>query len=451
MKHILILDDEKNICVSLAYALEDSYRVTWALEPGEGLELISAGGTDLVLLDLKLGRHDGLKVLKEIKARERKLPVIMMTGYGSIDSSVEAIKAGAFHYVSKPVVLEELKNLIIKALNQAGLSRRVEELSRQIGEKQETVPIIGSSPAIQRVLTMVDKVKDIDSNILILGESGTGKDLVAQAIHYRGQRREYRYEAVNCSAIPVNLLESEFFGHKKGAFTGADRDRQGKFEICHKGTLFLDEIGDMDPMIQAKLLRVMQDKAITPLGTNKMIQADVRLIAATNRDLRQAVEQGTFREDLFYRLNVITIEVPPLRRRSEDIPLLLRYFLQKYNRQFNKEVVGARREVLRLLEEYDFPGNVRELENIVERAVAFAEGPLLSLEDLPELEKSGEHERGAKAACRLAGRSLTDIEEQAIMDTLSLTRFNRKRAAELLGITERTLRNKLLQYHRDKI
>lgn len=446
MKNVLIIDDEKNICISLSYALEDEYKTHWTSEPSSGFELLKSQPIDLVLLDLKLGPHDGIQVLKEIKAKYPKLPVIIMTGFGSIDSSVDAIKAGAYHYVSKPLVMDELKNLMSKALEYAGLSKQVDQLSQLIKTQNGSYQIIGKSPAMQQVFSMIDKVKDINSNILILGESGTGKDLVARAIHYSSHRNKMHYEAINCPSIPVNLLESEFFGHKKGAFTGADSDRKGKFELCHRGTLFLDEIGDMDLTIQGKLLRVLQNKVITPVGSNQEISVDVRLIAATNKDLRKSVEQGLFREDLYYRLNVITIDMPPLRRRKEDIPLLLQYFIKKYNKQFDKNFSGAHSEVVRALESYEFPGNVRELENIVERAIALSEGPMIELNDLPDLQHNNPAVPLSETAKNLAGRTLAEIEREAIMETLALTNNNRKKAAALLGITERTLRNKLDLY-----
>lgn len=454
MSNILIIDDEKNICVSLSYALEDEHKVHWVLTPDEAFHYLENQPADLVLLDLKLGCHDGIQVLKQLKHRHSHIPVIIMTGFGSIDSSVEAVKAGAYHYVSKPIVMDELKNLMGHALENAGLNKQVAHLNQLLKAQNGSSEIIGKSAAMEPVFTMIDKVKNINSTILILGESGTGKDLVAKAIHYSSNRQKYHYEAVNCTAIPFNLLESEFFGHKKGAFTGADSDRKGKFELCHKGTLFLDEIGDMDLSLQAKLLRVMQDKAITPVGSNQSVLVDVRLIAATNKDLKKAVEQGAFREDLYYRLDVITIKVPPLRQRKEDIPLLLQYFIKKYNQQFGKQVTGAHRDVLFLLERYDFPGNVRELENIAERAVALSEGPVLTLADLPPLEANAaaatapsDSAAGSLPQGALAGRRLDDIERQAILDTLRSTAGSRKKAAALLGITERTLRNKLKEYH----
>lgn len=442
MHKVLILDDEKNICVSLCYALEDNYEISWFQEPKEAMKLLQAQPMDLMLLDLKLGRYDGIQVLKEIKAVYPDLPVIIMTGYGSIESSVDAVKAGAYHYVSKPIAMDDLKNLMSKALEHAKLSKQVIELNRRLATQDATKEMIGKSSAMESLHKMIDKVKNINSNVLIYGESGTGKEMAARAIHFGSDRREQRFEAVNCSAIPLNLLESEFFGHKKGAFTGADSDRKGKFEICHKGTLFLDEIGEMDLSIQAKLLRVLEDKVITPVGSNQSIHVDVRLIAATNRDLKKAVADGQFREDLYYRLNVISIEMPPLRQRKEDIPLLVQYFITKYSKRFGKQVTGARHEVIRFLESYDFPGNVRELENIIERAVVFSESLLITMEDMPQLHFS-RSSKDDPSALRLGGKTLAEIEREAILDTLKVTGQNRKRAAGLLGITERTLRNKL--------
>lgn len=443
MRRILIIDDEKNICVSLSYALEDRYEVVWTQSPGEGLAILQEQPVDLVLLDLKLGSYNGIEVLKQIKGQMPALPVIMMTGFGSIDSSVEAIKAGAYHYVAKPIAMEELRHLIQKALEHGGLRRQVRELHRRLNSPLAPAQMVGRAPAMEALFRLIDKVKNINSNILVLGESGSGKELVARAIHENSQRKNKPFEAVNCSAIPLSLLESEFFGHKKGAFTGAEADRKGKFEICHEGTLFLDEIGEMDLGIQAKLLRVIQDQEVTPVGSNQKIQVDVRLIAATNRDLKKGVEEGTFREDLYYRLNVITLEVPPLRQRKEDLPVLIQYFIGKYNERFDKDVKGIRPEAMRQLENYDFPGNVRELENLIERGVALTDQAYVGLEDLPELIPLA---KDGKEGLNLAGHPLAWLEKQAILQTLQTTGGHRRKAAALLGITERTLRNKLELY-----
>lgn len=446
MRQILIIDDEKNICVSLTFALEDYYKVKWVHDPGEGLEFLEQQSVDLVLLDLMIGQYNGIEVLKEIKKFKPEVPVIIMTGFGSIKSSVEAVKAGAYHYISKPIEMDELLNLMDKALEHAGLSRKVQELNRQLEAQKSPLDMIGKAAVMRELFRMIDKVKDINSNVLILGESGTGKEMVARAIHYGSCRKDYHFEAINCSAIPVNLLESEFFGHRKGAFTGADTDHKGKFEFCHKGTLFLDEIGDMDQAIQAKLLRVIQDKEITPVGTNQKINVDVRVIAATNKDLKKAVEEGRFREDLYYRLNVITIIVPPLRERKEDIPFLVQHFIQKYNERFNKQISGIDSLAMRTLERYRFKGNIRELENIIERGVALSDGKMITLADLPELDWDEGRDPGFRKM-EIEGKTLEQIEKEAIMTALRIAHNNRTKAAAMLGITDRTLRNKLERYN----
>ena len=445
MDKILIIDDDKPICVTLAYALEDLYSVKWTQDGAAGVGMVRAEPPDLVLLDLRVGRYNGIDLLKELKALRPTLPVIIMTGYSSIKSSVEALKAGAFHYITKPIEMDELLNLIAKALEHVHLSRQVKDLNHQLNARRAQESIIGNSPAIRDVLKLVDKVKDINSTVLITGESGTGKEMIARAIHYSSARAAGPFEAVNCSAIPLSLLESEFFGHKRGAFTGADQDRKGKFELCEGGTLFLDEIGDMDIAVQAKLLRVLQEKELSPVGSNERIRVNVRLIAATNKDLQKAMEEGTFREDLYYRLSVITLRSPALRHRREDIPLLIQHFISKYNAEFNKEIKGVEAEALRAIERAPLRGNVRELENLIVRGIALAEGPLIRLADLPDFSPVSPD----RVPPGLAGRRLEDIEQEAILETLSFTGNNRTQAARLLGITDRTLRNKLERYRLD--
>lgn len=307
LNKILIIDDEKSICTSLEFALEDDYIVMSCQNPIDGLEIIKNEDIDLVLLDLKIGEFDGISTLRKIKKINNNIVVIIMTAYGSIKSSVDAMKAGAYYYITKPIDIEELKLLILKALDYVNLSNQVKRLNDQLNKRYGVEGIIGKSKKMQEVFELIKKVKDIDSNILITGESGTGKELVAKAIHYQGRRRNNCFEVVNCAAIPSQLLESELFGYEKGAFTGAVHNKKGKFQMAEKGTIFLDEIGEMDLALQSKLLRVLQEKEITPLGSNKKQKIDVRIIAATNKNLEKAIEEGNFREDLFYRLNVITI------------------------------------------------------------------------------------------------------------------------------------------------
>ncbi|MEL7623374.1 MAG: sigma-54 dependent transcriptional regulator [Clostridiales bacterium] len=442
MDNLFIIDDDKHICVTLSLALDKLYSIRWSQDAQEGLAMIKEEPPDLVLLDLRIGRHNGIEVLKQILEIYPSLPVIIMTGYSSIKSSVEALKAGAFHYIAKPIEMDELRNLIAKALEHIHLQNQVKDLNCRLNAQKVQAAIIGNSPVIKDLLKLIDKIKDINTTVLITGESGTGKEIIARTIHYSSNRSNGPFEAVNCSAIPIPLLESEFFGHKKGSFTGADSSRKGKFEICSGGTLFLDEIGDMDINVQAKLLRVLQEKEISPVGSNEKIQVDVRLIAATNKDLKKAMEEGAFREDLYYRLSVITLHSPALRQRREDIPLLIQHFLNKYNAEFNKDVRGIEGAALRAIEQSPLRGNVRELENLIVRGIALAEGSLIRFSDLPSLSQ----EMATNLSRELAGCRLADIEKQTIMETLAFTGNNRTKAAQLLGITDRTLRNKLEQY-----
>ena len=358
---LLVIDDEPAICQSLEFALEDKYRVCTFTDPDDALASLQHMEAALVLLDLKIGSHDGTEVLKEIKRISPDTVVIMMTAYGSISSSVEAMRNGAFYYLTKPVLTDELHVLLAKAEEFYTLQTQVKWLSEELDKLSDNYGLIGNSPAIKEVLDLIEKVKDIDSNVLIHGESGTGKEIVARAIHQQGSRRNKRFQAVNCAAIPENLLESELFGYEKGAFTGATQSKPGKFVLAEGGTIFLDEIGEMNMTLQSKLLRVIQERTVTPLGGTEEKPVDVRIIAATNRDLWKEVKESRFREDLYYRLNVIPIYLPPLRERRGDIPLLVQYFIGKISERLGKPVEGVSQEALQLLEKYSYPGNIREL------------------------------------------------------------------------------------------
>ncbi|SNS56859.1 two-component system, NtrC family, response regulator AtoC [Anaerovirgula multivorans] len=385
MNHnILIIDDEINILTSLKFALEDQYTVYTTTDPLESYEILSNNPINLVLLDQRLGNYNGLEVLQNIKQNYPGVIVIAMTAYGTIQSSVEAIQRGAYYYVTKPLNLPELFILITKALDYQNLSKHVDVLTKQLNSKQDIELIMGSSKAISNIYEIVDRIKDLDINVLITGESGTGKELIARAIHYWGKRKLGPLQTVNCAAIPYNLLESELFGYEKGAFTGAFQKYNGKFQLAEGGTLFFDELGDLDLALQGKLLRVIQERVVTPLGSEKNIPVDVRFIAATNRSLAEDVKNGSFREDLFFRLNVITIEMPSLRERREDIPALARYFIEKYNKSFNKKVEGIAPSAIEVLEGYHYPGNIRELRNIIERAVALTDGYTIQIKDFPK-------------------------------------------------------------------
>ena len=360
MEKILIVDDEKNICDSLRFALEDNYEVFTTQNPHEVMDILNNNDINVVLLDLKIGKVDGITVLQEIKKKLNNVQVIVITAYGSIKSSIKAMKEGAFHYITKPVDMEELYLYVEKAVEYKNLNYSLNNLKSILNEKYNFKEIVGKSKSLELFLNRLEKVVDIDSTVLITGESGTGKDLIAKALHFQGGRKDNNFIIVNCAAIPENLLESELFGYEKGAFTGAEKRKLGKIQLANNGTLFLDEIAEMDMQLQAKILRIVEDMEVTPLGSNTRIKIDIRIVAATNKNLEEEVKQGRFREDLFYRLNVINLEVPSLRERIGDIPILLKYFLDKYNKKLNKEVFGFNVEVVEILEKYSFPGKRRE-------------------------------------------------------------------------------------------
>ncbi len=444
MNRIVILDDELNLCTSLEFLLEEKYEVVSFQKPKEATDYIKRESADIMLLDLRIGDVNGIDVLVDVKDINPDITVIMMTAYGSIESSVNAMKAGAFYYITKPVDSAELEILIDKAINYNSLSKEVDRLSKQLDEQYGIKGIVGKSTAMMKVFEIIDKVKDIDSNVLILGESGTGKEMVAKAVHFQGARKKKRFEAINCSAIPDTLLESELFGFEKGAFSGASRSKKGKFSLADGGTIFLDEIGDMDIKMQAKLLRVLQEKEIMPLGADNSERVDVRVIAATNCDLEKKVAEGTFRRDLYYRLDVIKIEIPPLRERKTDIPLLVDFFIDRLNVKFNKNISGIEAEALDLLENYDFKGNIRELENMIERAMVLTNKERLSTNDfsrnIADLAKRPEKQS------YFSGEDLKTVERKIIAEAIEYFDGSRRKTAEALGISERTLRNKLKAY-----
>ncbi|WP_179948106.1 sigma-54-dependent transcriptional regulator [Geosporobacter ferrireducens] len=448
MEKLLIVDDETSICTSLSFALEDEYQIFVAEDESTALQLLTKQDIAIILLDLRLGSSDGIQLLKQIKTHKPDIVVIMMTAYGTIESSVEAMKAGAFYYIAKPINIDELHLLLLKAKEYMSLNSRIKYLTDQISLNQGRYNIIGTSKKITHVFDLIERIKDIDSNVLITGESGTGKELVARAIHTCGNRQNKPFHIINCSAIPGHLLESELFGFKKGSFTGAFEDQKGIIELSNGGTLFLDEIGDMDLNLQTKLLRVIQDKKIRPIGASKEIQVDVRFISATNKDLREEIKLNTFRMDLFYRLNVIHIHMPPLRERKEDIPKLTDFFIKKYNIAFSKEIKGITHKALDIIEKYKFDGNVRELQNIIERAVALTNHSFIHEEDLPEELFITENVFNPHDDLLPipVGESMKHIEKKVITATLKKYEGNRKRTAEILGISERALRYKIKEY-----
>lgn len=452
---VLIIDDELSICTSIKFALEDKYDVNYTTNPNEGIRKLIMESYNLVLLDLKLGNVDGINVLQEIKNIDNSIQVIIMTAFGTIMSSVDAIKKGAYTYLTKPLNLEELDNAIEQALKFQNINEKVLYIGEDNKNKYIYHGIIGNCPAMKKVFNHIEKLKNVDTSVVITGDSGTGKELVARAIHYSGKRKDGKFVEINCAAIPESLLEEELFGHKKGTFTGAIADKIGKFEEANNGTIFLDEIGDMPSHLQAKLLRVIQQKEYTPLGSNNLIKLNVRFIAATNKDLKKLVEDGIFRNDLYFRLNVFELHLPPLRERTQDLHLLFKHFINLYSKDMNKKVLGLSKEAEEYLLSYDYPGNVRELSNIIECGVLLAKGDVIEVNYLPvevktkksskidELDLNMGKSLGTE---NLAGLTLQEAEKKLITAALKLSNGHRKATAIMLGISERGLRNKINEY-----
>ena len=447
MNKILIIDDEESILTALTFALEDTYEVSTFTDPEVALALLESESFHLCLLDLRIGTIDGIEILKRIKGIQPSIEIIMITAYGSIESSVHALQSGAFSYITKPIDINELQLNLDRAVRYKHLNSQVEYLSKELEGKYRYRELIGSSKAMQPVYRMIDKVKDVDSTILITGQSGTGKELVVRAIHFSGKRQKGPLQIINCAAIPEPLLESELFGYEKGAFTGAISSKPGKFEIAQGGTIFLDEIGDMPQPLQVKLLRVLQSKKISRLGSNTTINLDVRVIAATNMDLAQAIVEKTFREDLYFRINVIQIQLPPLSQRKEDIPLLVAHYIRRFNTEQGLNVQQFTRDALSRLATYNYPGNIRELINIIEYSMVMSSGSEVDVEDLPENIKSSslnfspdQHEVSLRP---FVGLSMRELEEKFIDETLKFLNGHRRKTAETLGISERNLRYRL--------
>ncbi|GAB4341184.1 MAG: sigma-54 dependent transcriptional regulator [Calditrichia bacterium] len=435
---ILVIDDEPAQRQILADILQDAGYLTETAAGGEeGIRKIFRGSFDIVLTDLKMPDRDGLEVLKEAVAFNPDLQVVLMTAFGSIPGAVQAIKNGAFDYLTKPFDKENLLNVMAKAAEKVRLVAENRRLKKLLGEQFQYRNIIGGSPAMRKLFEMIEKIKNVDATVLITGESGTGKELVARAIHYSGGRKEGPFVAVNCGAIPENLMESELFGHCKGAFTHALRDYPGRFEQAQNGTLFLDEIGVMPPALQVKLLRVLQERVVQRVGGSKNIPLDIRIIAATNESLPELVEQGRFRLDLYHRLNVLHLHLPPLRERKEDIPRLIHHFLQKFNNRYQKNIRGISPEALHMLENYTFPGNVRELENIMEKSVLLCEADFLEPPHLM-LPRQDLGEMDAEIPAELPR-----LEYAMIVKALKQSSGSIKKAAENLGISYKTLQYRM--------
>jgi DNA-binding NtrC family response regulator len=446
---ILIVEDEAKMRRLLELNLgEEGYGVHAASDAEAGLNLMRQEKVDLVLTDLKLPGMDGLEFLQMLKRTNATIPVVVMTAYGTVETAVEAMKAGAADYVLKPFSLEEIQLVIRKELDVHRLREENLSLREALGRRYEFKNIVAHSPRMQEVLSIVERVAPMNSTVLLGGESGVGKDLIARAIHQHSRRASGPFVKINCTAIPENLLESELFGYEKGAFTGAVSSKPGKFELADKGTIFLDEIGDVPSAIQVKLLRVLQEREFEHLGGTKTLKVDVRLVAATNRDLRAALEQGTFREDLYYRLNVVPISIPPLREHKEDIPYLVDHFIERFARESGKEISGIAPTALKLLMDFHWPGNVRELENIIERAAAFAEGAILDVRDIrldlsPRFATGDSGAAGAAVPFPPEGMTLEQYEDEIIREALRRAGGNKSQAARLLGLSRNALRYRL--------
>lgn len=442
---VLIVEDDDLARENLTYILsKENYDIESVSNGPEALERIKQKDYDLILTDLRMEKVDGMEVLSQAKALRPSVEVIMITGYATVDSAIEAMKKGAFHYIPKPYKIEEVRAIVRQALEKKKLRDEVEKLRRDLEAREGLGSIVGKSKPIQELLETVRRIAPTDCNVLIIGETGTGKELVARAIHQLSRRSTGRFLALNCGAFNEELLANELFGHEKEAFTGAQSVKQGLFEAASGGTLFLDEIGDMPQGMQVRLLRVIQEKAIMRLGGTRSIPVDVRIVAATNKDLKHLVEEGKFRSDLYFRLNVVSIHVPPLSQRKEDIPLLANYFMRKFAGQQGKDVKEISEEMMGILMNYPFPGNVRELENIIERAVALAKGPTLDVRDLPE-EIQLFQVRAVRS--RTSGLpTLEEAEREYIKWVLEYTGWNKTRASEILGIDRVSLWRKIKQY-----
>lgn len=446
---ILLVDDEMSSLEALTLLLKNAgHTVSGTSSGGEAASFIGRDSFDIIITDLFLPDFDGIELLKKAREISPRSEVILITGHASAQTAVKAMKEGAFDYIVKPINIEELRIIIGKALEKTRLVSENVYLKKQLQEKYEFANIIGSSPAMQRVFSRMKKIIKTDSTVLVLGESGTGKEVVARAIHFNGPRKEKPFVAVHCGAIPENLLESELFGHTKGSFTGAIRDKIGKFEAANQGTIFLDEIGTLPMHLQIKLLRVLQEQEVERIGSNRQIKLDVRVISATNANLEEEVKKGNFREDLFYRLNVIPILLPPLRERTEDILPLVRHFLEKYCRSMKRSKMVLTKEAIEALEMHDWPGNVRELENTVERIVALTEGDHITLDDLPSnMAKAYGSTAGLPTRVTTAGidlpKTVSEIEMKMISEALEIAGGVKAKAAALLNLNRTTLVEKM--------
>ena len=444
---ILIVDDETAHCQMLEVVLKaEKYATQRAHDGQSAIEAVKERFYDLILMDIRMNRVGGIEALEKIKEISPDIPILMMTAYASVDTAVQAMRSGAYDYLTKPLDIDELKILVAKALRHHQLEKENIFLKEQLGSRFDFSNIIGRSRAMKELLETVAMVAPSEATVLILGESGTGKELIANAIHQNSPRSNHPFIKVNCAALPETLLESELFGHEKGAFTGAVSRRQGRFHLAHKGSILLDEIAEMSMATQSKILRVLQEREFEPIGSSETVKVDTRIITATNKNLEEEVRANRFREDLYYRINVVNLTVPSLRDRREDIPLLVDFFLKRYAKKNHRNLKGFTPKAMDLLMRYDWPGNIRELENVVERSVIMMRGDFITPDEFPGVLKSLDPEYEQISAEMLSGKSLKEMEKAMIMRTLQESDGNRTRAAEILGISRRSLQLKLKEY-----
>jgi DNA-binding NtrC family response regulator len=438
---LLIADDEKNIREGLAAALEmEGYETVTAADGKEGWDRFNKGDIDLVITDLRMPGMSGEEFLRHIGAETPGLPVIILTGHGTVENAVAAMRDGAYDFLTKPVNLDRLSILVKRALAGRELALSHRRMEEELEQQKQFRKMIGASAAMRKVFDTIGRAAPTKASILITGESGVGKELVADAVHALSPRHDKPLIKVHCAALAASLLESELFGHEKGAFTGASSRKRGRFELANEGTLFLDEIGEVDQNIQIKLLRVLQERKFERVGGEETIETDVRLVTATNKDLIAEIEKGAFRDDLFYRLNVVNIHVPPLRERKEDIPLLIAAFLKEFNRENGKAIEGLNEKARALLFSYNWPGNIRELRNCIESAVVMAKGKLIGAEDLPPGPREAEDEKWIRIPM---GTGMEEAEKIIIRNTIAFMKGNKSKAADALGIGRKTLQRKL--------
>jgi len=446
---VLVVDDEPGMREFLEIMLtKEGYEVSIASNGEEAIEKIGKESFDLAIVDIQMPGINGIEVLRNTREKNYNTTIIMITAFASHESAIEAMKLGAYDYITKPFKIDEIKLVIKKSLDKNVLEKENTRLKKELDTKYGFENFIGSSNSIQQIFSLINRVSELNVNVLISGESGTGKELVARAVHYSGSRKDGPFIPVNCGAIPETLIESEFFGHAKGAFTGATRDKKGLFEEANGGTIFLDEIGDLPIHLQVKLLRVLEEKKVRPLGKTESVSIDVRIISATNKNLEQEIMDNKFREDLFYRLNVIKVAMPPLRERKDDIPMLALHFLHKFATEMDKKITGISNEALEELEKYHYPGNIRELENIIARCVALETNEIIKKDSLPKLNTEGDYidltdTLNAKDSIDLV---LGDVEKQIIENALKSSRGNKSETAKMLGITLRSLRYRLAKH-----